>query len=50
MEGRTSKDIQETQGKDNELAGTIATQKRRKIQSGNRCIWTYYRKRTGNGN
>jgi len=38
MGGRTSKDVQRTQGKDNESTGTITTQKRRKIQSGNEYI------------
>ena len=46
MEGRTSKGIQKTQGKDNESASTIATQKRRKIQSGNGHIWTCHRRST----
>jgi len=44
--GRTSKGIQGTQGKDNESADTITIQKRRKIQSRNRCIWTCYRRST----
>jgi len=46
MGGRVSKGVQETQGKDNKSASIITTQKRRKIQSGNKCVWTCYRKST----
>jgi len=44
MGGRISKDIRGTQGKDNESASTITTQKRRKIQSRNGYVWTCYRR------
>ena len=43
MGRRTSEGIQRTQGKNNESTGTINIQKKRKIQSGNRCIRTCYK-------
>ena len=42
MRKRIPKDIQRIEVKDYKSTGTYSIQKRRKIQSGDKCIWTCY--------